>query len=447
MPGALMVLAMLAAPPGLPDGWRLLADVPVAHAEFHAGHALALDPDFLHLSGWTKAGKRAWRTRYQSKAQGVQAVLVRAGQALLVSHDITRTVDVRTGKLGPTRATPAMGTVQRPGCWLNEADGALAFNCPCSMQFAKRDGRRLGPRYDFYRICRRPFGGGPGKCGCWGEHGDLIGRAGDLMLASVEAPQPEGHRGKRSVWSQMLVAVSAKTGREIWRQPSPFTPAAFVNGLGLVADKTHFWLADSTGQLAIGDVQTGQVSPIASQIAQHDTVHVARLGSGVFHYANGSARRLTVAGKVQWHVAAPAHVALAVGALHTPISLNNATVVRLLRDTDGGELARFKAGKGTRVFRDQHDRIWAAHGGQSRCFGLDGAQCGVIAIPDGSKLLMGETIMVAAGAEHLRVWDSRTHQPLARLPGQHTVVQLEGELGARRMWIRTANRLRLIALP
>ncbi|MCA9526558.1 MAG: PQQ-binding-like beta-propeller repeat protein, partial [Myxococcales bacterium] len=284
---ALLLVAFLAP--------RLVADVPAAQAVPAADGLVILEPDLLHLAGLDANGKRRWRRRHQAEARGIQALFTHEGRVLFYAGDHASLIDARTGAPGPAVEVPWLSSPGQPGCWLNTLRGAYAFYCPCRFQFARFDGAALGEPYRFHEVCMHEPGGG-GSCGCWGSGGDLIGRAGDQYLARIEEPPADVERGKkRETYGELLVSVSSKTGKEVWRQPvSIHRPASYIDGLGVMPDAQTFWTADAFGRISAHDTATGALrwrdppTDDGGDRPHQPTSRAAAVGpDGLFFSANG----------------------------------------------------------------------------------------------------------------------------------------------------------------
>jgi hypothetical protein len=453
-----MSVPILFALLSLPPGWSTIAHSPAVQAIAHADAVVMLSGDLLHVSAVEMSGAPRWRREYQKTAAGVQALQVWRDALFLVAGPQVARLRMKTGRTTPWQTAPAIGTSAQPGCWLNETAGALAYGCPCSFQFARANATPVGKRHDYFRQCRTPYGGGQSKCGCWGSSGRLIGRAQGLQIASVPTPQPAGHRGKRRVWSQTLVAVSAKRGREVWRHPSPNTgPATDVNGAGILPDAQGFWTADARGRLAMFEVKSGrtrwQMPPSKTSEGPSKNVWIAALGAGaIFVATHETAMALdTKTGKPRWSVAKSGDAVLPLGALDHPggVGLREAPMLRLLDDRTGAVVTTMPLGEAAHIERAADGEIWMVSGTRLFRFTAAGRLLSQATVAAHSTLTRGETVVLASTAETLQAFDAKTLAPLGTLAGRYEVVQLEGPAGAGRVWIHTrgeAPSLRLIRI-
>lgn len=439
-----LLLAVFASPPG----WSTVAEFPAAQAVAHQDAIVTIAPDLLHIAAFTMTGAPGWRARYHTVPRGIQALQVRLGALLLFAGDKATRVDMKTGEAGAWSSVPAIGNPSAPGCWLNEAQGALGYMCPCSFQFARATGARVGDRFDFFRECRSPFDRGPPKCGCWGSSGTLIGRAGDLLIASVPTLQPPGQRARRVVWSQTLVAVSAKTGREVWRRLSPSgEPATYLNGVGVLPSGRGFWIADSRGQLAVFEAKSGrlrwQTPPSTKTEGASQNVWIAPLGGGsIFVATHETATALsTQTGKVLWQTSKGEDAVLPLAALDRPggVQLRGTSQLRLLDDRTGAVVTTMLfIDMPARIERATNGELWMVSGTQLKRYTAAGRLLSQAAVAANSSLIRGETRVIAQTGDALQIFDARTLAPLGTLAGRYEVVQLEGPAGPGRLWLHDA---------
>lgn len=443
---ALLLIALLAP--------QVLTTLPGAQAVVAGDGAVLIEPDFLHLTGVDRDGKRRWRRVYQAEARGIQALFLHAGQVVLYAGERATRIDPRTGAPGPSREVPWLSSASQRGCWLNEVGGAYAFYCACHFQFAALDGATVGAPYRFHERCERDLDGS-GQCGCWGSSGDLIGRAGDRLLARVEAPPTPAERGhKRVTYGEILVAVSATTGAELWRHPVALRPATYVNGLGVMPDGQTFWTADATGQIGAYDAATGvlrwqdpgPVDPEVQRPHQPESRVLVVPPNGLFFFANGQATLFdATTGQVRWRRPAPRMV-LPEGALTAPFDLPGPGDLPMLRAADGAVAATLNLGAPTTLLQPaEAGRFYLYGGTEVRLHGPDGALIAQAPAPAGATLTVGDHLLVAAGSETVAFFDAATLAPLGTLAGHYQVV---GTLAGRVfLAVDKDNQIKVVQVP
>ncbi|MEZ4469859.1 MAG: PQQ-binding-like beta-propeller repeat protein [bacterium] len=444
---ALLLLGLLASP-------RVVAELSAAQVVAVGDRLVALEPDLLHLRGLDRDGKPRWRKRFQAEARGIQALFVHDGRVLLYAGEQARWVDAATGERGPAIPVPYLSSPGHPGCWLNHVGGAYAFYCPCEFRFAQADGAPLGEPYRFHQRCERDYDGNGSSCGCWGSSGDLIGRAGDLALARVEEPPtPAERHEKRSHYGDLLVAVSVKTGQEVWRQPAPLGQAAtYIGGLGVLPDGRTFFNADAAGRITAHDAATGGLlwrDPPADADGERPHQPGSRVvvvpPDGLFFFANGQATLFDArSGQVRWRHALPdARLALPATATE-PLGVQGPGPIHLLRPADGQPAAVLTLTAEAGHLLPVGDRVIVRDGSTLRLHAPDGTLIGRATGVGSAAPVLVNGLVAQAGPDGMAFFDPATLAPLGAVAGDDATV--EPAPGPRRVLVvaRKGNRIKLI---
>lgn len=412
----LLTIALMAPPAAQDLG-------PSAQALISGGTIVSLDPDSKGIRGFDQRGRRRWRSALKPARTGRAKLLDHGGVVSVQHEDTVAKINLESGALSPALPSPV-----DTGCRLEAAEGARGLRCPCSFQFAGPVGAPFGPRYRFHSICRRPYGGGAPSCGCWGSDARLVGRAGDLLIARLDAPPKPGHKGKRRTYEQILVGVSATTGTERWRRTSTLAPTAQVNGSGFSADKASFWIADSKGSVAVYESRSGHERWRHTATPESGPPAWIEIQDGeVVLSANGKTSRLDL------------RLDLGTGAVLSQTATGTASTTILASALPVGRLttAPFEV-----TIQTQPGRIQLSPHAQFVRLG-DGLltlDAGVLALRDvqgkirqaveiKGQLQLGEGLIVVSTRSAVRLFARGTLAPVGRHPAKATVVAVEGSLG------------------
>jgi hypothetical protein len=264
-----LILGLLAAAASSSGGdleptFSIETSIPAADARVAGDSLFVLEPDYLHVAAYDartpgSKGPR-WRTRFQETAAGVHSLHFALDRVFVYAGNRLVALDAGSGKIAAAREVPYHESPRnRSGCTFDVRLGACALVCQCRMQFLScRDGAPIGPEYRASEICFSPdFEGDEGGCSC-GPGNWPLGRAGDLLLASIEdaaGKEPGAWHGPRAV-----VAVDRRSGREAYRAVAPGVSSWHRDGSGISPDGEVCWIRGGTGDgLKIFSCQTGAI--------------------------------------------------------------------------------------------------------------------------------------------------------------------------------------------
>jgi hypothetical protein len=382
----------------------------------------------------------------------MQQLFIVDGRPLMYGGERLSSLDPRTGKVESQQPVPFLaGSFPREhgsGCWLNDARGACYLSCDCSFQLVEcKNGARVGPRYDFDRICRyshRQGGGmGPKSCGCWGKSGTLVGRSGEVLVAALHGLQREGHG---AFPGNAVVGVHARSGKQVWRVPADREPASYIDGAGVTPSGKTCYLADAFGALTALDCASGRtlwaVKPRGAEPPHRPESWVVGLGepAAIFYFTGERATLYAEhTGKPLWSVETPGAAFAAVrGHLPTGYVANRGTgkpgALLLLDPSTGAVATRIDLpAKGAGFLDGGGGRVLVKLDREVRLHDARGAVVARARLPFAATLTVGDRLVAAAGTEGLIVLDKATLKERGRLPGWFTVSGVEKALGPRRL--------------
>jgi hypothetical protein len=254
-------LVWLLAAEALPAGTEAVLRLPAWEAQPWGSGVVVLEPDFLHVSVHDAAtGKQRWRTRFQEKAGGFHSIHVVGDRLFVYAGNHLTVIRLGSGQVLRSHDVPYhRDRLNTAGCTFNSENGACALECDCQLQFRScKDGAPIGKEYRSTEICFTPMDDADvGGCNCF-PGASAFGRAADLLLASiedVERKSPGLMHGPRAV-----VAVNARTGKEVYRAAAPGVSSWWREGSGISPDGQVCWLRGGGDDgLKIFACQTGEL--------------------------------------------------------------------------------------------------------------------------------------------------------------------------------------------
>jgi outer membrane protein assembly factor BamB len=247
-----------ATKPDKPEPVKKIRRIPAWDVTVIGKRILVLEKDFLHVSAWhLQSGKRLWKRRFQKKANGTHRLYATGKVLFVYAGNKLFSLDPRNGKTHAVFEVPFHVSPQnRAGCYLDISPGVCALSCDCLFQFLScLDGAVLGPRYSMSYTCMHDHDG-EGSAGCFGPQGRVLGRTGELWLATVEDTKSDERTGFAG--PQMAVAVNPQSGQEVWRTKGLGLSYWNMIASGISPDNRFCWLGDLQN-LAVFECQTGKI--------------------------------------------------------------------------------------------------------------------------------------------------------------------------------------------
>ena len=463
-PGPLILIAQLAALGAvsaqsqagpsfaLPAGFRALYQQPAWQARVVGDTIVIVEEGFTHLRGIDRNGKTRWRTQYQPAPRGMQELFAPAGVALMYAGERLVGVNPQSGAIQADTKVPfltgSFGRDADTGCWLNHSNGACSVSCACSFQLVScKDGSSIGPHYDFNRICREERGlhsnSRSSSCGCWGHDGTLVGRSGDVLVASLNGLRATATAAP--VRPRIAVGVDARSGAEVWQHEVATEPASYVNGAGVSASGRTCWLGDAMGALTAIDCQSGKLLwHVQSQNASpphmpESWVAAVAAPPGIFHFSREGATLYDERSGTPLWTRSTTGLAFAVprGALPKGASVSRDAGEFLVLDPSTGQTtAKFTLeSKGATVFDAGRGQYLIQRGRAVRLHDRYGGLLAQATLPCDGTIELGDQLLVVTSTEMLAVLDLRTLALRGSFAGWFAAVAVEKELGARRLLI------------
>lgn len=455
---ALAVVALLtvaASGSARADGSVILARPAVAGV-VSGDLVVALGLDLRTVTAFDRQGARRWLVRVEGEGGGAGADLSLhkgGGRDLVAVHLGARLtlLDPRDGSVVAAREVGPVATPATPGCALERHGGACAVRCPCSLALVACDDLApLGAPFTSPRLATVESVVGdagvaiPGerdparasRSGCGGREGALVGRAGDLIVATVPGATS---RTAAIAAPPRVVGVHARSGEVRWssevlgrRWPAP--------GLvGVAADAGACWIGGLDGRLEVFDCQTGEARWSAKGLThrgaapQADLVRAAGEERAALLVRDGEHVRLRWldTGHVRWSVHAPTERVVAAG-FDGRIHLGAAVDVRVVAPADGATVAFLPAPAGPpprHVEPLDGGTLVVAAGAVSRA-GSDGGERARRALAPLQALHVGDSALAAVGRGRVTVVDRDSLLPVHELTdGTYRVLGLDGGLG------------------
>jgi hypothetical protein len=432
------------APPSL----KLLVEVPAWDVEGIANRMVVVNDGLLGVTAFdATTGAKAWSANVQkAPARGAHGLLINGASLLAWFGDNIHILDGATGKAGASYATVNHGG----GCWLDIKEGACARRCDCSFQIADcATGALKGKSYEgVYMEEVDPDGGM--SAGCWGNGGWLHGKVGNLALLASE----DAAAGKqKSLAKNVAAAVDLATGKEVWRFEIYASIQAYESGHS--PDGKTCWFSGIMDDLQVVDCATGKrlwstTAPVKKGAIKHHVAFVP--GKGIYEQVDTTATlRAERTGKTLWTAQVAAGTTAWIQGTDVPVrDYSEIATITLLAAATGNASATIVLPKNAYVFGDRAGAFFVE------------SSTGLVAYDAAGKITASTTtqtpnldispsFVTARLDKEILVLDRKTLKELARLPGAHGSVHLEGGLGAGRLvaWFydgKTIGKAALYAL-
>ena len=432
------------APPSL----KLLVETPAWAVETLANRMIVVDDGFLGVTAFDGAtGAKSWATKVQKEpARGAHGLLVNGTSLLAWFADKIHIIDPTTGKLGARYDTVTYGSK----CWLDIKEGVCARRCDCSFQIADcATGKLKGPRYDgVYVEELDPDGGRSG--GCFGNGGWLHGKVGNLALLASE----DAAAGKqKKLAKNVAAAIDLATGKEVWRFDIYASIQSYESGHS--PDGKTCWFTGIMDDLQVLDCASGKLlwstpAPPQRGALKHHVAFVP--GKGIFEQLGTTATlRAERTGKPSWTAQITAGSTAWIQGADVPVAQYSEIGSITLLDAATGNIAtRIALPKDAYVFKDRGGTFLVES--STGLVAYDAAGKVTASTPtDTANLDISPSFVTARLDKEILVLDRKTLTELARLPGAHGSVHLEGPLGAGRLVAffydgKTAGKAALYAL-
>ncbi|TNF25819.1 MAG: hypothetical protein EP329_22340 [Deltaproteobacteria bacterium] len=401
---------------------------------------LVLAPDHRGVVGLGPDGAPRWRVALAPPDDEGPFALVRLAGARprvgAVIGDRVVVVDPATGEAGEPRETGRFAATSRPGCALEQRDGACAISCPCSFQLVScEDLAPIGPRWALPGASRDPDDD-PDSATCSGRRGALVGRVGDLLIASVPGPR----KAKSTFFvPYAVVAVDRARGEVRWSSEALGRAWPTPELTGVAPDGASAWVGTADGRIAAFDPRNGDLRWSAEQqpgaSAEAQAVYVpgdaSDPASGLVVRAGERIQRRRLSdGHVVWTIHAPTERVLPRG-WDGEVEVRRADAIRVVAPDNGAALASFALPKGSgrrQVFALERGWLVASSEGLRRIdeAGKEAARAKVA----GTEWAVGESAVVIRGRDNLTVVDGQSLLPIYGLgDASYGVLAVEGALG------------------
>jgi outer membrane protein assembly factor BamB len=414
------------APPSL----KLLVEVPAWDVEAIANRMVVVDDGLLGVTAFDAAsGAKAWSAKLQKQpARGAHGLLINGGSLLAWFGDKIHILDGATGKIGTSYTTVTHGSK----CWLDIKEGACARRCDCSFQIADcATGALKGKSYDGVYM-EEVDPDGSMSAGCWGNGGWLHGRVGNLALIASE----DAAAGKqKSLAKNVAAAIDLATGREVWRFEIYASIQSYESGHS--PDGKTCWFSGIMDDLQVLDCATGKLlwstKPPAKQGANRHAVAFVP-GKGIFEQVDTTATlRAERTGKVVWSAKLPAGTSAWIRGTDTPLPRYTEVASITLLDGATGKITKtLVLPSSAYVFGDRGGAFLVESSTGLVAYDAQG-KVTASTTTDTANLDISPSFVTARLDKEIRVLDRKTLRELARLPGAHGSVRLEGALGAGRL--------------
>ena len=405
----------------------ILAEMPAWDRVAVAGTLVVVDEDFLTISAVAaSSGSAAWRATMQTEARGRQTLHANGTTVIAWLGDKRHVLEASSGKSLTVAPAPWNGTAWSDGgCGLDVEGGACAARCQCSFQVIDcLDGKPLGKWFKHQYIERIDHNHNR-SAGCWGMGSSLLGRVGDVVLASVE-----DHDGKTRS-PQVTVAIDVHTGKEVWRREHD---TRFV--AGATPDHATCWFSDLAGATYVADCARGATlwridpPPTTPRRLKPSLVGTDRLF--VLSDTRATMHALRT-GKPLWTVALP------VGTLAWPSGVvpefeptsKPITGVAILDPSTGKPRIRVSVPNATSVVSDRAGGFYLVND-QLVHHDANGAVVGRTKIARDAGLQIGDELVLVRTTTESIFLERGDLRELGRIRGEVMTVSLEGTLGARR---------------
>lgn len=414
------------APPSL----KLVVEVPAWDVETIASRMVVVDDGLLGVTAFDAAtGAKAWSAKLQKQpGRGAHGLLINGASLLAWFGDKVHVLDGATGKRGTSYDTVTHGSK----CWLDIKEGACARRCDCSFQIADcATGALKGTRYDsVYMELVDPDG--DMSAGCWGNGGWLHGKVGNLALLAAE--DADGAKQKSQA-KNVAAAIDLATGKEVWRFNIYASIQAYESGHS--PDGKTCWFTGIMDDLQVLDCATGKLlwstkAPAQKGAFKHFVAFAP--GKGIYEQVDTTATlRAERTGKPLWTTQVPAGTTAWIEGTGVPVPHYSETAsITLLAAATGKITTTLVLPKNAYVFGDRGGTFLVES--TTGLVAYDAAGKVTASTPtDTANLDISPSFVTARLDKEILVLDRKTLQELARLPGAHGSVRLEGALGAGRL--------------
>ena len=442
-----LALVLGAASPSRADE-SLLLSRPAADAVPVGAGLAVLAPDLRGVSLLDRRGQRRWHRALPAGApRAGRLALVGAGERVAVLRDdLALLVEGASGELRGAPVAGAFAAGAARGCALVERGGACAIDCPCAFQVVHCGTLApLGPRFSLPELPGAAPSdddeAAPPEAACSGRRGVLVGRAGELVIASV--PGPRDVRGSLFAAPQ-VVGLRAADGAVVWGSTALGAVRAEASLSGVAAGGRGGGVGALDGRVEAFDCATGagrwSARGALPRGSEPQADRAAPAGAGpeglLVRVREGVERRRLADGRVVWRIDAPSErvVADGVGGAAWPVRLGASEAVRVVDPASGATRASFTvaagaaggvrelapAGEGWLVVAGRelvrHDRS-----GRAAARHTAGAL---------TQWAVGESAVALRTREALTLVDAERLLPVFELGGASaTLVGLEGALG------------------
>ncbi|MFT7579865.1 MAG: outer membrane protein assembly factor BamB [Myxococcota bacterium] len=429
---ALLVLVVVLGAAGMAYASSVVFKRPAGAGLVDAHGLVILTPDFRSAVGLDAKGRKRWKTRLQEDARGTQLLTVLADSPVAVTGDRAHLLNGATGKVRRQLKTGSLGGVGRRGCWLDEAEGGCAIRCQCTFQIIDCEGgNAIGPRFKLPIGEEMTAEGGPWS-GCRGDSGNVLARAGELVLAVT--PKEVAARGKFFV-PNVLRAIDVSNGKTRWTAPAPVISVSFS---GVSGDGKTCWLSGYDGVLVALECKTGAERWRAThQVAKDARPSIRQTVDGsALLIRDGEMVRLKRLsdGVALWTLHAPGEAVSLAG--DTRPQTTSETSLRTVAVSDGSLVASFQLparGSATWVATPDGGWIVGRADGLIR-FNARGTEVAGAALPDARWPVLGETRLAVHTSKGLALLDVDTLAILdTRTDVSEQILGVEGPLGQGRV--------------
>jgi|GEM_PF-1638566 len=414
---------------------------PASDALLWGDTLVVLAPDHRGVSGLSLGGERRWHVALAPPDDegpfALRALSGRDGRVAVVLGDRVVVVDPKTGGADEPRETGRFSATTRPGCELEQRAGACAVSCPCGFQLVACDTLApIGPRWAL-PSASRDAADDPDSTRCSGRRGAVVGRAGDLLLASVPGP-----RAARTTFfvPYVLAAVDRGTGELRWTS-EPLGKTWPTAGLtGVAPDGRSAWIGGAGGHVDVFDAQTGAVRWSADQkapkTAEPQAVPVAGNEAdgqpGLLVRAGERIQRRRIGdGRVVWTIHAPTERVVPSG-WRGDVEVLRGDGFRLVDPANGAAVASIPlpGARGRRRVKSLESGWLVGGDGYVGRFDTAGRAVAERRVAGSDGFLLGDSAIALRGRDKLTVVDAESLLPIYELGGtSYTLVAVEGPLG------------------